>query len=128
MGIMSRDFSLAEFDQFTGTETWFRHGLVRNVLYTEGARHVAERGGAYWLLDEIALAQRFEPAVRALEDMQCWTLTVAADGSARLRCTDGDGAEVFAKAIPWTDFPLPSVRLWVEGDGETRVILLPSEH
>ena len=43
--------------QFTGSENWYRHGLIRNVLYTEGAKFVAEGGGAYWLLDEIALIQ-----------------------------------------------------------------------
>ncbi|MFZ4768472.1 MAG: DUF6876 family protein, partial [Roseimicrobium sp.] len=40
----------ADLSQFTGTEQWYRHGLARNVLYTEGAQHVAESGGAYWLL------------------------------------------------------------------------------
>ena len=44
--------------QFTGSETWWRHALVRDVLFTDGAKHVADAGGAYWLLDEIALAQR----------------------------------------------------------------------
>jgi hypothetical protein len=27
-------------------------------FFTDGAKHVADAGGAYWLLDEIALAQR----------------------------------------------------------------------
>ena len=36
-----------DLGQFTGTEQWYRHGLARNVLYTEGAQHVAESGGAY---------------------------------------------------------------------------------
>ena len=40
--------------QFTGTEQWHRHGIARNVLYTDGAQYVAESGGAYWLLEEIA--------------------------------------------------------------------------
>jgi hypothetical protein len=33
---------------------WHRHGMVRGVLYTDGAKYVADRAGAYWLFDEIA--------------------------------------------------------------------------
>ena len=108
---------------FTGTEHWYHHPLARNVLYTDGARYVAEQGGAYWLLDEIALAQRFLPAVAAVE-FQLWKLTVQADRSARLICEDGNGGVVFSKTIDYTDFPLPEIDLYFT-DG---VILLPSEY
>jgi hypothetical protein len=40
--------------QFTGSENWYRHGINRNVLFTDGAKYVADEGGAYWLLDAIA--------------------------------------------------------------------------
>lgn len=60
---MSLDFEYLR--RFTGLETWHRHSLNPTVLYTDGAKHVAERADAYWLLDEIALAQRYERAVRA---------------------------------------------------------------
>ena len=43
--------------QFTGSQNFYRHGLVGEVLYTEGVEYVAETAGAYWQLDEIALAQ-----------------------------------------------------------------------
>ncbi len=79
----------AELAQFTGTEKWYRHPLVREVLYTDGARHVAEAGGAYWLLDEIAFAQRGESAVAA-EEFQLWKLKVREDRTARLSCEDGN--------------------------------------
>ena len=48
----------ATLKQFTGTEYWYRHGLVRTVLFTDGAKYVADQGGAYWLLDEIAFSQK----------------------------------------------------------------------
>ena len=41
--------------QFTGSQNFYRHGLVREVLYTEGVEYVVDNAGAYWLLDEIAL-------------------------------------------------------------------------
>ncbi len=107
---------------FTGTEHWYRHPLARNVLYTDGARYVAEQGGAYWLLDLIALAQSV--AAVTAEPFQLWTLTVQVDRSARLICEDGNGGVVFSKAIEYTDFPLPEIMLYFT-DG---VILLPGEY
>jgi ParB family chromosome partitioning protein len=46
--------TLADLNNFTGSEHWYRHGMVRNVLFTDGAKYVADKAGAYWLLDEIA--------------------------------------------------------------------------
>ncbi len=91
----------ADLMQFTGTETWYRHLLVKTVLYTEGAQYVAEAGGAYWLLDEIAFAQKSIEAVAA-EEFQLWKLTVKLDQTATLVCEDGNGTEVYAKALTYT--------------------------
>ncbi len=109
--------------QFTGTEHWYRHGLVRDILFTDGAKYVADAAGAYWLLDEVAIAQRFEKAVSA-EKFQVWKLTVNPDRSARLACEDGNGRTVFEKPIPYTDFPADSIELWFENS----TIYLPREH
>ena len=49
--------------QFASSEHWYRHGLVRDILFTDGAKYVADQGGANWLLDEIAITQRLEKAV-----------------------------------------------------------------
>ena len=49
----------------------FGRSINRNVLYTDGAQHVAEHGGAYWLLDEIAIIQPYSKAVAA-EEFQVW--------------------------------------------------------
>ena len=45
--------------QFHGSEHWYRHALVSGITYTDGAKYVADAAEAHWLLDEIALAQRF---------------------------------------------------------------------
>ena len=88
-----------ELNQFTGSEHWYRHGLVRSILFTDGAKYLADKAGAYWLLDEIAFAQRGEKAVAA-EEFQAWKLTVDLDRhSATLTCDDGNGRIVFEKAI-----------------------------
>ncbi|GAB4072292.1 hypothetical protein KHC28_01390 [Ancylobacter sonchi] len=116
-------FSTAALRQFTGTEQWYRHPLVRRVLFTDGAKFVADSAGAYWLLDEIAFAQHSEPAV-ARTGFQLWKLIVAADASADLRCEDGNGEAVYTKHLDWTDFTAEGVQLYFADN----VILLPSEY
>jgi hypothetical protein len=120
---MSNDkLAAVELRQFTGSEHWYRHGLVRDILFTDGAKYVADQGGAYWLLDEIAFAQRFQKEVAA-EEFQVWKLTVKPDRTATLACEDGNGTTAFRKAIEYTDFPTDSVELWFENN----TIYLPSE-
>ena len=117
-----RRFTIAELGQFTGTEHWYRHHIARGVLYTDGIRYVAERAGAYWLIDEIALVQGSDAALDG-EEFQVWTLIV--DGSdAILRCDDGNGRVLLEKRIDYTDFPEPGIKLYCT-DG---VIMLPSEY
>jgi hypothetical protein len=41
--------------------------VVPSITFTDGAKYVADAAGAYWLLDEIALAQRHVKAVAAEE-------------------------------------------------------------
>jgi hypothetical protein len=113
----------AELSRFTGSEHWYRHGLVRSIVFTDGAKYIADQAGAYWLLDEIALAQRFDKKVGA-QEFQVWKLAVNADDTAVLTCEDGNGNTVFSKAIEFTDFPRDGVELWFENN----TIYLPSEH
>lgn len=113
----------ADLAQFTGTETWYRHPLVKTVLYTDGAQYVAEAGGAYWLLDEIAFAQKSIEAVAA-EGFQFWKLKVSADQTAILTCEDGNGTQVYTKVLTYTDFPLSEIAFYFTNN----VILLPSEY
>ena len=120
---MTKTITKADLMQFTGSENWYRHGLNRAVLFTDGAKYVADTAGAYWLLDEIALAQRYEKAV-AGEAFQCWRLTVSPDHTATLACEDGNGRAVYSKGIEFTDFPLSEIALWFTNN----TILLPSEY
>jgi hypothetical protein len=119
---MEHDLKATDLGHFTGSETWYRHALVRNILYTEGAAHVAEHGGAHWLLDKIATNQ-LQPELQH-EEFQCWKLRLDESGpGANLTCDDGNGNIVYRERIRWTDFPLPEISLWFEN----RTIFLPSE-
>ena len=120
---MTKTLDKADLMQFTGTEEWHRHGINRKILFTDGAKYVADTAGAYWLLDEIALLQPYEKAVAA-EGFQFWKLKLRPDHSATLTCEDGNGRAVFSKEIEFTDFPLEEITLYFTDN----TILLPSEY
>ena len=111
-----------DLEKFIGSENWYRHGLVHSVTYTDGAKYVADAGEAYWLLDEIALAQKFNRAVK-VEPFQVWKLVVSANQGI-LTCDDGNDKVVLTKQIEFTDFPLPEIKLYFTDN----VILLPGEY
>jgi hypothetical protein len=117
----------SELGQFSGTENWYKHAIARNVTYTDGARHVAVAGEAYWLLDEIALAQSEHGLKR--NDFQVWNLRRDGEGCT-LIVDDGNDAVIYTKRIAFTDFPLPEIKLYVceGGPGNTRTIMLPGEY
>jgi len=115
--------SKADLAEFTGTEQWYRHTMVKNTLYTDGIKYVAERAGAYWLIDEIAFKQN-HPLVKN-EEFQVWTLRVdQQQATAILTCDDGNGRIVFTKNIGYTDFPLEKIKIYFTDN----VILLPGEY
>ena len=109
--------------QFTGSENYYRHSLARKVLYTDGAKYVAETAGAYWLLDEIAINNMGLPLL-AKEEFQVWILTVRPDYTGTLTCEDGNENTVFTKELEFTDFPEEGVTLWFQNN----TIFLPSEY
>jgi len=98
-------FSKAYLRELIGGEHLYQHPLNRDVLYTEGAKSVADQGSAHWLLDIIAIDQ---PAV---DEDQVWKLAVLPDRSATLTCEYGNNRVVYC--LPFTDFPEPEVTLCV---------------
>jgi hypothetical protein len=107
----SATLSEVQLRQFTGSENWYRHGINRAVLFTDGAKFLADQGGAYWLLDIIAIAQQHDARVSG-EEFQVWNLKVHSDRSATVFCDDGNGNPVYTQEIPFTDFPLDEVKLY----------------
>jgi hypothetical protein len=118
---------------FTGTQQYYR--LFPNFLLTEGAHYVAEACQAYWLFDLIASHQH-NPKIAndpLLQAIQFWTLDVE-EGQGRLRCEWDLGQVVLTQEIPYTDFPLAQIQIWVQGStgievGKMlQVAMLPSEY
>jgi phage baseplate assembly protein gpV len=121
---MTKTLNTADLAQFTGSESWYRHAINRAVLFTDGAKFVADRAGAYWLIDEIAIIQPHDKRVAA-EEFQVWKLAVNADQTGVLTCDDGNDHVVYTKQIEYTDFP-PDGIITLYFTNNT--ILLPSEY
>ena len=127
----------ADLRMSCGTETWTRHPLARNVLISAGLLYIAEKG-LWWLVDAIAshealnrklLAERRkDPAFRSL---RFWTLEVDINtNKAVLACRlDSGKPAIVTQRIPFTDCPLPQVKVYA-GQGESGTVLLsmPSEN
>jgi len=120
---MTKTLNTATLAQFTGSENWYRHAINRAILFTDGAKFVADQAGAYWLLDEIAIIQQHNARIAA-EEFQVWKLAVTADNSGTLTCDDGNGNVVYTKSIEYTDFPIDGITLYFTNN----TILLPREY
>lgn len=124
----------ANLRQFTGDLERFRHSLARKVIYTPGVKFVAESGGAYWLIDEIALAIAWGEILKAgqadprILELHFWRLEVQGDSAKLTARADSDIPPFFTKEIPYTDFPLDRIDIWAAFDGQHWTLYLPSEH
>lgn len=106
--------------QFTGSEYWFRHGLNRDVTYTDGVAFFAENAGAYWFLD-IVVTELY-PLLLA-EDFLIVVLHV--EGSkAKITADDGNGNVLWSRSIDWTSCPEGEWKFFFTNN----VLLLPSEY
>ena len=116
--------------QFTGSENYYRHSLNRKFMHTDGVNYLAEKAGAFWLVDLIA-SHQLSRKVRA-EPFQVWTLTLTGKKNpmAVAECRADTDAPVLARQkIEFTDFPLKSIKLYCVDGGDGQVILmLPSEY
>lgn len=113
---------LQDLKDFTGSETFYRHGLYRKFVYTEGVRYLAEHAGAYWLLDYIFSKQGIKAIGK--EGFQAWIIRVRENNGAVIVLEDGNKNEIVRFNIPFTDFPLKEFTLWFIGG----TLLLPSEY
>lgn len=113
----------SDLRQFTGTENYHKHWSGR-IMHTDGVEYLAEKAGAYWLIDLIASHQR--KRVAALP-FQAWELKVDRTRTpmAVAECREDNGLPaVVRQKIEYTDFPLGGIKLFL-CDG---VLMLPSEY
>lgn len=112
-----RQLTALDLQQFTGTVNHYKHG-TSNVRFTDGVFYLADQGGAFWLIDAIVSYHR-------QETFQIWELHKNEDNTATLTMVEDTGLPVLVKQeIPYTDFPLDSIRLYLIKN----VLMLPTEY
>lgn len=97
---------LNELAGFSGSMEWHRFcAFDRRHLLTDGAHYLAEKAGAFWLMDVIASYQGETKFIG--EDFQVWKIMMdAAPGQGCVvYADDGNGNELARQAIEYTDFP-----------------------
>ena len=116
--------------QFYGTENWYRYEIFGRYLftYTDGVRHVAREGEAYWLIQAIAAHFVENPKIRAAEFL-IWELKVTNRKAVLTAKTDSNAPLIVNQRIPFTDFPLSEIKFYMEEGGPDgkKVLCLPSE-
>ena len=115
-----------DLESFTGTEGYYFLPGFPNYNYTDGIRYLAIEAQAYWLITDIF---RWQQSLSIKNDtelqyFQMWILKVDRDSSAILTCYRDTDQPVITQKIPFTDFPLAQVKLYLKQN----VLLLPSEN
>lgn len=108
-----------ELKEFTGTENYY---LYYNIILTDGAMWLAQEAECFWLFDMIGSLQftncKDEPFIvcRLRVNIDKKTGVFTAD--------DGDDNILYNQSIPFTDFPLEEMKLYLCNG----VCMLPSEY
>lgn len=124
---LSLDALSAQLAHHHGSGQWYRHGLNRRHLHTDGVQDLAATAGAFWLIDLIAL--NFEPRLRRRGETFSVLLLTVCNGKAVLEAFDDlPGRLLHNEAIPWTDFPAGVFKLYLSLEPDHSVLLLPSEY
>ena len=77
----------AFISQVNGFDAHYRHALS-GMSYSEGVKYIADESGAYWLIDLILIASKFEKLQGKCEGLEFWRLTTKV-GKGVITCTDG---------------------------------------
>lgn len=128
---------------FYGTEGYTRWSILfRDCVLTDGAKYLAERCGAYWLMDVIGSVlvndrARYKKVEFSVAKLKVNNSSSDPDNlhlSATFTMEDGNDHVLYKQEIEYTDFPLDDITLYV-GLSEGRmpdelifVIMLTSEY
>jgi hypothetical protein len=111
-----------------GTDTLYKHWMSR-IVYSGGVKFIADKLGAYWLIDVVLSHQMNRKAIAAANGFQVWRLTHNKTGSGCKVTMDDGGQDGPAKVlitqrIQFTDFPRGVEVVWYVENG---VLLLREE-
>ena len=112
---------------FTGSEQFYQHRILNgsNMLVTDGIQFLKDACSCYWLIDQILINQ----IKLKVQPFQVWKLQKASkskpnESNWELICEDGNDKLLSKETIPYSDFPLETIVIWVVDN----VAILPSEY
>ena len=113
---------LAELEEFHGTETVYHHYLIKQLIYTEGVRHLFQKGNCYWLSDLIAGALMNKELAK-YERREVHVTAKDNKGSVVIYGIEGENKKpIWSQHLKYTDFPIPHFHMKFEqtimGKGE----------
>lgn len=124
----------ALIDGAQGAEDMIRtSALSRMIFHTDSLDAVCREAGAFWFLDVIVShLPRIVRKYGHRAEFQVWQMTVKKNREARIWCEDGDGNKLVAQIIPYTDFPLESLKVFyeygsIDGKNPAYIIMLPGD-
>ena len=115
-----------ELNNFSGTENYYR--ITPDTIITDGAKFVADKAGAYWLMTAIA---SYLPNLTNKETFVVANLIVtrtATACTALLKLDDGNDNVLAEQFIEYTDFELDEFKLYACYNGDVWVIMIPREY
>ena len=111
-----------ELSYFIGTNAYWP--ICKFCMLTDGAKFLADRAEAYWLM---YAAASYLPDIHKQHEFAVATLTVSGS-KAVLKLDDGNGHVLASQNIEYTDFPLATITLYACWGGDFWVLMLPSEY
>lgn len=114
----------ADLAQFSGTECYHKLTMGR-LKFTDGVAYLCKTAKCYWLADILMSYQHKVMKNPRLREIQFWKLVVnLEEKTAVITCREDSGVKpAVTQRIPYCDFPLPEIELWVENE----VVYLPGE-
>ena len=109
------------FGTGNGSENFYAHNLSK-IIYTDDVKDLAEKCGAYWLIDLICSHQLYKKV--SAESFQVWDLKRVDGNSFAVLARDVNHNKVTSQQIPFSDFPYDLATVWLV-DG---CMMLPCEY
>lgn len=112
--------------QFYGSENLYRFNPLSKSVLSDGCKYLAEKAGAYWLFDAIdshLVTQGLNENTEFVVAKLC-----KSGNQAELTLDDGNGLIWMTQKIPFTDFPLDSIKTYASYNGTAWTHMLTTEY
>ena len=105
---------------FSGTENYWKHGALK---LTDGVNYLRNAAEAFWLIDIVDSLRFVKNAARG-EFLSIKLIKNKTGSGAKFIADDGNGNIVYTQNIPYTDFPMDSIKMFFTNN----VLMLANEY